>query len=92
MEYANCNVVEYWSLFPSELVDAFDLSTGQLVGQLRYPLKDDICPFGGSDAPVYSLSAGRVTDKTCVRSKCVKINSISDMCTPVGDAGPPKGN
>ena len=92
MEYANCNLVEYWSFFPGVLVDAFDMSTGQLVGQSRGSGYLTTCPFGDTDAPVYSLSAGRLTDPTCVRSKCVKINSVSDMCMPVGDAGPPKGN
>ena len=93
-EYANCNLVEYWTFsLVGILVDAFDLSTGQLVGQSRQNgyLKDDTCPFGDGDAPLYYLSAGRRPDSTCVLSKCSVTSSISDMCVFI-DAGPPKGN
>ena len=93
-EYANCNLVEYWTFsLVGILVDAFDLSTGQLVGQSRQNgyLKDDTCPFGDGDAPLYYLSAGRRPDSTCVLSKCSVTSSISDMCMFI-DAGPPKGN
>ena len=90
MEYANCNLVQYWS---NKSVDVFDLTTGQLVGQMfgNGYMKGNVCPFGSSDAAVYDLKAGRMPDSTCVRSKCVTGNSASDMCTPA-DAGPPKGN
>ena len=83
MEYANCNLVEYWTISSvAELIDVFDLTTGQLVGQIRSngALKDNACPFGGTDGPLYNLTAGRLPESTCVRSKCVTTSPISDMC------------
>ena len=91
MEYANCNLVEY-ETYPSEgvTVEVFDLTSGALVGRFRNGVENNVCPFGGADAPIYSLKAGRFPDSTCVRSKCVAISAVDGCYTP--DAGTPPGN
>ncbi|HEX7500895.1 MAG TPA: hypothetical protein VF524_11420, partial [Polyangia bacterium] len=47
MEYANCNLVEYWTVGYALLIDVFDLTTGQLVGQTQSNVH---CPFDGAES------------------------------------------
>ena len=92
-EYAGCNLVEYWTIKgTSQGIDVFDLTTGKLVGAHRGAayLDGPICPFGGSDAVLYSLMAGRFPETDCVRSQCVE-GTGSDMCIGADGGTNPKG-
>jgi len=81
-EFAGCNrAIVTTTTLQMDTRQVFDLTTGQMIGESEVRNAGVACPFGGDAAgPTYSLSAGQVDNRGCVRTACVNGANFNSFC------------